>query len=158
MSDVFLTTSYTRIFDLLRGPRRWRGFPPLEVDAKLQAAAALRAGIMVERNYFSHDMPGHRSAREMLEKFGHDGEITGENSSWGEKTAEEAVATWVTSPDHLKNMVSRDVREGNRASHVGIFVRDGEMVNAFHEERGGIVSDLFSNYLCPLYLGARRLA
>jgi cell wall-associated NlpC family hydrolase len=51
----------------------------------------------------------------------------------------------------------REVREGNKASHVGIFVRDGQMVNALNEQRGVIRSDPFSNYFKPLYLGARRL-
>jgi len=50
-----------------------------------------------------------------------------------------------------------EVREGNNASHVGIFVRDGQMVNALNEQRGVIISDPFSDYFKPLYLGARRL-
>ena len=50
-----------------------------------------------------------------------------------------------------------EVREGNNASHVGIFVRDGQMVNALNEQRGVIMSDPFSDYFKPLYLGARRL-
>jgi cell wall-associated NlpC family hydrolase len=50
-----------------------------------------------------------------------------------------------------------EVREGNKASHVVIFVRDGQMVNALNEQRGVIMSDPFSDYFKPLYLGARRL-
>jgi N-acetylmuramoyl-L-alanine amidase len=54
-------------------------------------------------------------------------------------------------------MEGTEVREGNAASHVGIFVRDGQMVNALNEERGVIVSDPFSDYFKPRYIGARRL-
>jgi cell wall-associated NlpC family hydrolase len=50
-----------------------------------------------------------------------------------------------------------EVREGNAASHVGIFVHVGQMVNALNEDRGVIASDPFSHYLKPRYLGARRL-
>jgi cell wall-associated NlpC family hydrolase len=50
-----------------------------------------------------------------------------------------------------------EVREGNNASHVGIFVRDGQMVNALNEDLDVRVSDPFSDYFRPLYLGARRL-
>jgi len=50
-----------------------------------------------------------------------------------------------------------EVREGNNASHVGIFVRDGQMVNALNEQSGVVMSDPFSDYFKPLYLGARRL-
>jgi cell wall-associated NlpC family hydrolase len=54
-------------------------------------------------------------------------------------------------------MNGTEVREGNAASHVGIFVRDGQMVNALNEERGVIASDPFSDYFKPRYIGARRL-
>ena len=54
-------------------------------------------------------------------------------------------------------MDGAEVREGNAASHVGIFVREGQMVNALNEERGVIASDPFSDYFKPRYIGARRL-
>jgi hypothetical protein len=54
-------------------------------------------------------------------------------------------------------MDGTEVREGNAASHVGIFVRDGQMVNALNEDRGVIASDPFSDYFKPRYIGARRL-
>jgi hypothetical protein len=54
-------------------------------------------------------------------------------------------------------MEGREVREGNAASHVGIFVRDGQMVNALNEDHGVIVNDPFSDYFKPRYIGARRL-
>ena len=50
-----------------------------------------------------------------------------------------------------------EVRENNTASHVGIVVGNGQMVNALNEDAGVIVSDPFSAYFAPLYLGARRL-
>ena len=50
-----------------------------------------------------------------------------------------------------------EVRKGNAASHVGIFVREGQMVNALNEDRGVITSDPFSDYFTPRYLGARPL-
>ena len=54
-------------------------------------------------------------------------------------------------------MNGMEVREGNAASHVGIFVGNGQMVNALNEDRGVIASDPFSEYFKPRYLGARRL-
>ena len=50
-----------------------------------------------------------------------------------------------------------EVRKGNAASHAGIFVREGQMVNALNEDRGVITSDPFSDYFTPRYLGARPL-
>ncbi|MDF2758590.1 MAG: hypothetical protein K0S99_1222, partial [Thermomicrobiales bacterium] len=51
-----------------------------------------------------------------------------------------------------------EVREGNPASHVGIFVGRGRMVNAFNEQKGVREEDVFSDYFKPKYLGARRMA
>ena len=55
------------------------------------------------------------------------------------------------------NTMGNVEREGNKASHVGIFVRAGSMINAFNEGRGVIDSDPFDAYFQPIYLGARRL-
>jgi cell wall-associated NlpC family hydrolase len=54
-------------------------------------------------------------------------------------------------------MDGREVREGNTASHVGVYVGPGRMINALNEERGVIDSDPFSPYFAPRFLGARRL-
>ncbi len=43
-------------------------------------------------------------------------------------------------------------------SHVGIYVGPGRMVNALNESTGVVVSDPFSPYFLPRYLGARRIA
>jgi cell wall-associated NlpC family hydrolase len=51
-----------------------------------------------------------------------------------------------------------EVREGNTASHVGIYVDSGRMVNAFNEQKGVREEDAFSDYFKPKYLGARRMA
>jgi cell wall-associated NlpC family hydrolase len=40
---------------------------------------------------------------------------------------------------------------------VGIVVDNGQMVNALNEDADIIVSDPFSAYFAPRYLGARRL-
>jgi hypothetical protein len=101
-----ITTAQARFLDLLNGLRQRHGLPPLQVDANLHAAATFRANDMVTRNYFSHETPGHGSAGDVVEEFGYDADLTGENICWGEKTAEEAFDTWVTSPDHFDNMTS----------------------------------------------------
>lgn len=50
-----------------------------------------------------------------------------------------------------------EVRQGNTASHVGIYAGPGEMVNALNENTGVVVSDPFSAYFAPRFLGARRI-
>ena len=106
MSESCATSTQLRFLDLLNDLRRRRGLAALRVDASLQAAAIFRAGDMVARNYFAHDTPGRGSAHEVVEQFGYDGDLTGENICWGENTAEEAFDTWVDSAPHFENMVS----------------------------------------------------
>jgi cell wall-associated NlpC family hydrolase len=48
-------------------------------------------------------------------------------------------------------------RGGNTASHVGVYISAGKMVNALNPSQGVILSDPFSPYFAPLFLGARRL-
>lgn len=48
-------------------------------------------------------------------------------------------------------------RLGNRASHVGIYVGDGKMVNALNEDSGIVVNDIRSDYWKTRYLGSRCL-
>ena len=50
-----------------------------------------------------------------------------------------------------------EVRNGNRCSHVGIYIEPGVMVNALNPSVGVVKSDPFDAYFAPLYLGARRL-
>ncbi|MGH2617255.1 MAG: C40 family peptidase, partial [Thermomicrobiales bacterium] len=55
-------------------------------------------------------------------------------------------------------MDGSEMREGNRASHVGIMIGGGRMVNALNEQAGVREDDPFSDYFKPKYLGARRMA
>ena len=123
-SRLCSSTLQTRFLDLLNARRQRQGLAPLGIDATLQKAAEFRANDMVARNYFSHETPGHGTAREVLEEFGYDGELTGENICWGEKTAEEAFDTWFTSPDHLENMTSPHYTAIGIGGPVGVQFQD----------------------------------
>ena len=59
-----------------------------------------------QAKYFSHKTPGRGSARESDRAVRLQRRPHRENICWGEKTAEEAFDTWVTSQDHFENMVS----------------------------------------------------
>lgn len=51
----------------------------------------------------------------------------------------------------------REVREGNRASHVGIYVGNGQMVNALNAGAGVVRGPVDTDYWRPIRIGARRL-
>ena len=54
-------------------------------------------------------------------------------------------------------MNGQEVRAGNAASHVGIFVAPGRMVNALNPELDVQESDPFSPYFEPRFIAAKRL-
>jgi cell wall-associated NlpC family hydrolase len=43
------------------------------------------------------------------------------------------------------------------ATHVGIYIGDGQFIHASTSRTGVIVSDLNSNYYTKVYVGARRI-
>ena len=55
-------------------------------------------------------------------------------------------------------MNGQEVRAGNAASHVGIFVAPGRMVNALNPELDVQESDPFSSYFEPRFIAAKRLS
>jgi hypothetical protein len=46
---------------------------------------------------------------------------------------------------------------GNRASHVGLYLGDGQMIHAANEEDGVIISRPFEGWYGPRFIGARRI-
>jgi hypothetical protein len=50
----------------------------------------------------------------------------------------------------------REVRAGNRASHVAIYVGDGQIVNALNESAGIVRGPLDTAYWRPIRIGNRR--
>ena len=46
---------------------------------------------------------------------------------------------------------------GNRASHVGLYLGDGQMIHAANEDQGVIISRPFAGWYGPRLIGARRI-
>ena len=86
--------------------RSGRGLGALRVDAELMRAARVRAGEIVQK--FSHTRPdGSRWKTVSSAAYA-------ENIARGQKTADKAVAAWMTSEGHRRNIL----REGYRTTGV----------------------------------------
>lgn len=77
--------------------RTRRGLQPLEMDANLNAAAAIRAEEIIKK--FSHTRPDGSKWSTVSKK------AYGENIARGQKTADKVMAAWMTSDGHRANIL-----------------------------------------------------
>lgn len=95
--------------------RRLAGVHPLTINEKLAQAAQQYA----ESEEVSHRPETHGNWMERIRATGYSGPYVAENIAQGQRSAEEAVADWLRSPGHYRNMVDE------RFADVG-FGRAGE--------------------------------
>ena len=93
--------------------RRSAGLPPLTRSANLMSAAQLHADQMVKAGIMAHDLPGqpYPTLKSRLAAVQYALRAAGENISEGQRSASEAQSTWMDSPGHRANILSRDFTE-----------------------------------------------
>jgi uncharacterized protein YkwD len=91
--------------------RRRAGVPPLVENPKLDLAAQRHAEDMLARNYFAHESPEGKTVRERAKEAGYDWRAIGENIAEGQTSVQEVMNTWMHSPPHRRNILSRDFKE-----------------------------------------------
>lgn len=102
--------------------RSKQGLPPLQEDARLNAAAQAKAQNMFEENYWAHYSPSGKDPWGFIQGAGYQFSYAGENLARNFETAPEVVAAWMASPTHRDNIVN------NKYSNVGMAVAEG-MIN-----------------------------
>lgn len=105
---------------LINQQRNVRGLPSLSVSTKLNASAQSWNQWMVSTGNFTHgtNFAGRISA------VGYDWQTAGENIATGFATPREAVAAWMASPDHCRNILDpsfRNIGTGVSPAAVGSF-------------------------------------
>ena len=85
--------------------RERRGLPPLQRNARLDAAAADRIRDMFEQGYFDHVAPDGREPFVWVRHRGYRYVRVGENLATGQRAAREVVEQWMGSPGHRANVL-----------------------------------------------------
>jgi uncharacterized protein YkwD len=85
--------------------RRAAGRQPLTADARLDAAAQAHAEDMLARSYYSHESPTGTTPRSRVEAAGCNAPLVAENIAARHLTAERAMAGWMSSSDHRRNLL-----------------------------------------------------
>ncbi len=107
--------SQARALALINGLRKNSGLPPLKADPRLQKAAQAHSVWMATKGKLSHRagfVGGGLGSK--VRRVDYPANAAWENIAAGQKSLEAAVASWMKSSGHRKNMLSRN------AVHIGI--------------------------------------
>jgi len=91
-----------------RRAARGRPIPPLTADPRLDQAATRHAQDMLARGYFAHASPEGKTVRQRAEAALYKWRAIGENIAEGQLSVEEVMKSWMESPHHRENILSRD--------------------------------------------------
>lgn len=87
------------------------GLPPLKTNWQLSRVARYKSQDMASKNYFSHYSPTYGSPFKMMESFGLRFYAAGENLAYGQRTPQEVVRSWMSSPGHRANILNPSFSE-----------------------------------------------
>ena len=81
-SGTFSSTSESDLVAMTNRARASAGLKALKVDSTLHSVARWRSKDMIDRNYFSHSIPGYGKVWDKLNAIGYCYNVSGENIGW----------------------------------------------------------------------------
>lgn len=88
------------------GDKAFAPAAPLAWNPALGQAAQVHSEDMAQRHYFQHVQPDGSVAADRATRAGYRWKRIGENIASGQRTPEEAVASWLDSPGHCANLMN----------------------------------------------------
>lgn len=111
-----------RVLKHVNQQRAMNGAGPLTLNARLKQAAQSHAEDMSRRDFVDHRSPDGRALQDRVASVGYPWRAIAENIGAGLSSPESTVQSWMTSPGHRDNMLSRDYLEAG----IGYAVPSGE--------------------------------
>jgi uncharacterized protein YkwD len=108
------TTVSTEVLDLVNSRRAEVGLAPVQLDARLQAAATDQATRQAGNARMSHDGGGGLAARVEAQSYAWG--WLAENVAGGQRSASDVMSAWMNSPGHRANILAAE------AVHLGVEV------------------------------------
>ena len=110
-SGSYSSSSERELIALTNRSRASAGLRSLKVDGTLSSVARWRSHDMIERDYFSHDIPGYGNVFKKLDSRGYCYTLAGENIGWNTYPDGEATAAihemFMDSSGHRRNILGR---------------------------------------------------
>ena len=100
-----------RMLDSVNALRQAAGHTPVQLDPRLNAAAATHSRDMSNQNRPWHFGSDGSSPIDRVKRVGYDGELVGENISETYETELETLAAWMEEPATRNVILSPDARE-----------------------------------------------
>lgn len=104
-----LSADEKKLLELTNAERKKEGVAPLKANLKLFAAARAHSENMAKQDKLAHELD--TTPPERVKEAGYAFRAFGENIAAGQRTAADAVAAWMDSPPHRKNLLSEDFEE-----------------------------------------------
>jgi uncharacterized protein YkwD len=101
--------------------------PPLAWNRQLAEAAQAHSEDMAQQDYFAHRNKQGNEVPQRAEAHGYRWRHVGENISRGQTSAQEAVAGWISSPGHCRNLMNPKFTEIG----VGVSIRHSKRPAAY---------------------------
>jgi len=99
------------VVTLVNQERSKQGLAPLKENVQLSNVARTKSKDMVDKNYFSHTSPTYGSPFDMMKQFGITYTAAGENIAMGQQSAASVMSSWMNSPGHRANILSKNFTE-----------------------------------------------
>ncbi|MFR5601545.1 MAG: CAP domain-containing protein [Lachnospiraceae bacterium] len=96
----------SQVVELVNGERAKAGLAPLQVNQVISDAAELRSRELVRS--FSHTRPDGSNYDSVLQENGVNYRGSGENIAYGQKTPQEVMESWMSSPGHRANILNEN--------------------------------------------------
>ena len=108
---AFSSASEKELIALTNRSRASAGLKALKVDSTLSSIARWRSKDMIDRDYFSHSIPGYGDVFRKLDQKGYCYRLAGENIGWNTSPDGSATATihgmFMDSSGHRKNILGK---------------------------------------------------
>lgn len=119
VSSKFKIGQYNPTFEeqvvkLVNEKRAAAGLKALKSTSSLNNAAEKKSKDMRDKGYFSHTSPTYGNLPSMLQKFDISYKAAGENIAAGQTTPASVVSSWMKSPGHKANILSK------KYTHIGV--------------------------------------
>ena len=105
----FLSQAEREMLDLVNGERSKAGLPPLRASRQLTEAARGHAANMARQRILNHTLDG-KTFDQRITATGYRYSFAGENIYLGPSAAQ-AMAFWMRSPGHQRNLLSPEYQE-----------------------------------------------
>ena len=119
VSSKFKIGTYTLTFEeqvvkLVNEKRAAAGLKALKSSSSLNNVAEKKSKDKRDKGYFSHTSPTYGNLPSMLKKFSISYKAAGENIAAGQTTPASVVSSWMKSPGHKANILSK------KYTHIGV--------------------------------------